>query len=190
MLPTMYFLDKYLETKGLKITDFKIFRYDSNFIKNEFEKRNVDTILNYGDNARSSLSSGGIKLCDTSKFKDVMPEGICIFINSYNNIGKENIDKFWKGYCKALEWSSKKENSYEVKEIIKRCTLKNENLSDDDVAALKSQVYIYNHKELKEKNTKTLMEYSKNIDDFCLKYNVWRYETNFSQYIKNDYFKK
>ena len=184
MLPTMYFLDRFLNTQGMDINDFKVKRYDSEYIKKAFSSGKVDTILNYGDNAQDSLINGGRKLSDTSEFKSVMPEGMCIFSKSYKRIGTENLKRFWRGYYKAVEWSTKPENKKELYNIIKLYTLKDKTLKDSVVENYLSQVDVYTTKNIKYRNEKELKEYGLELKVFCEKYKIDNNNINIMERFK------
>ncbi len=163
--PVSFFLSKVLKNASLKIGDVELIEVSNTSKLNEsFRKGVVSAIVSYDPEASKVVGDGTGKLMYTSAdFSGVIPEGIVV----QNRILKErpaDVEKFLRGWLRAVKWQSDPANRAEYLAILKRTMFKGTEYSLADIEELASGGIVHGTLEgITEKNQREVHEYIKEL---------------------------
>ena len=132
--PIGFFLDKVLQNAHLKIKDVELIEVSNTSKLNKAFRNNVvSAIVSYDPEASKVVDDGAGKLMFTSAdFPGVIPEGIVV----QNRILRDNpgdVQKFLRGWLRAVKWQSDPANREEYFAILKRTMFKGSSYSAPDL---------------------------------------------------------
>ena len=132
--PIGFFLDKVLQNAHLKIRDVELIEVSNTSKLNKAFRNNVvSAIVSYDPEASKVVDDGAGKLMFTSAdFPGVIPEGIVV----QNRILRDNpgdVQKFLRGWLRAVKWQSDPANREEYFAILKRTMFKGSSYSVPDL---------------------------------------------------------
>ena len=132
--PIGFFLDKVLQNAHLKIRDVELIEVSNTSKLNKAFRNNVvSAIVSYDPEASKVVDDGAGKLMFTSAdFPGVIPEGIVV----QNRILRDNpgdVQKFLRGWLRAVKWQSDPANRAEYFAILKRTMFKGSSYSAPDL---------------------------------------------------------
>ena len=150
----LFFLDRYLQTQGLSVSDFRIVEIQSDDLAELFIADRIPVIVNYDPYALKALEEGnGQILASSAMYEGCIPEGIWGFENRIRQFPKKDVVGILKGWIRAASWVNDPDNWSEYQKILLERTFKdNDYLSADDLRRLVDAVKIHTPYELLERN--------------------------------------
>jgi NitT/TauT family transport system substrate-binding protein len=165
-----YFLDLYLRKNNVKLSDYNLVELDSAELAENFIDGRINLIVNYDPDANQAVTEGNGKvLATTADFEGCMPEGFAAQREVLNNIPAEDLEKIWKGWIRAVEWTLDPENHLALAGIYRKTMLEEgDTTSDAEILDLFKTVRIHNTQQLRERNINGggLSEYLEAINKF------------------------
>ena len=104
-----YFLNKYLASEGLNISDFKIIQMETDFLaKNFIIERPFKVIVSYDPDAiKAERECNGSVEATSATYEGCIPEGMLMMKDRLAEIPKTDLVKFIKGWSVAAHWPSR-----------------------------------------------------------------------------------
>jgi len=152
--PVLFFLNKYLESKSIRLSDVKLVEIDSDGLAANFIAGRFKIIVNYDPPAMLAEREGNGKvLVTTASYPGCMPGGYCVKTESLKTIPKDDLVKIFKGWIKAVKWIKDEKNWEEYKKILNTKTFEGaQPYSDEDLKLMLDAVRIHDEKMLSERN--------------------------------------
>ncbi|MBT3256693.1 MAG: ABC transporter substrate-binding protein [Deltaproteobacteria bacterium] len=163
--PIGFFLDKVLQNAHLKIKDVELIEVsNTSKLNKSFRNGVVSAVVSYDPEASKVVGDGTGKLMFTSAdFPGVIPEGIVV----QNRILKDDpadVEKFLRGWLRAVKWQSDPANLEAYFAILKRTMFKGTAYSSQDIEKLTMGGKIHGTLgEITEKNEREIHEYIKEL---------------------------
>lgn len=171
-----YFLNQYLTTIGLKVSDVKLVEMENPKIVEKFISGLFNAIVTFDPEAIQAEKQGNGKLAATSAaYQGCIPEGLLVMKDVLKDIPKEDLAKILKGWIKAVKWSQDKANWKEYTDIVNRHTFKADKpYPDSEIIEMLNAVRIHDVNMLTERNKDGggLETYLKNINTFLKENNL------------------
>ena len=152
-----YFLNKYLTTEGLKISDFKIVQMETDILaKNFIIERPFKVIVSYDPDALKAEREGnGTVIATSATYEGCIPEGMLMMKDRLAEIPKTDLIKIFKGWSVAAQWIKQPENWKEYMDILNSHTFKEDKpYSEADLRSIVDAVRVHDEKTLLERNSK------------------------------------
>lgn len=147
-----FFLNKFLATNGLKLSDVEIVEMDPVGMSDNFISGRLPMIVNYDPEALRAEREGKGKLVATSAtYAGVIPEGFAGHADVIKAIPEADQIKFFTGWLRAVKWSKDPANWNEYREILNGKTFGSKN-SDEDLKAMLASVLVHDAKEQLARN--------------------------------------
>lgn len=144
-----YFLNKYLASKGMKLSDFTIAEMDSNVLADNFIAGRLPVIVNYDPDAlRAEREGNGLVAATSASYQGVIPEGLYTLKDNLKGIPAADIEKILAGWIKAVEWSQNQANWKEYQQILNAKTFAGSPMSEADLKGMLASVRIHKRPEL------------------------------------------
>lgn len=121
-----YFLYRYLAPQNLKLSQFRLVRFNTEDLVEQFGAGRVPVVVLYDPFALRALRFGnGSVLATSADYDDVLPE--CMFTTSgrLGKIPEEDTRRILKGWVKAVTWISDENNAQEHMKILRERTFGN-----------------------------------------------------------------
>ncbi len=152
-----YFLDKYLATQDLKVSDFKILEIDDDSsLTDKFISGMFSAIVTYDPEAGRAVEKGNGKvIATTASYEGCMPSAIAMRKDRLESIDKEDLKKIFLGYTDAAQWLNDPANWKEFQEILNTVTFKGDEgapYSEADLKEMLDAVIIHDKAGLLERN--------------------------------------
>ncbi|QTA87376.1 ABC transporter substrate-binding protein [Desulfonema magnum] len=125
--PVMYFINKYLSTIGLKLSDVRIVEMETKALADHFIADRLKAIACYDPDALRAERDGNGKLVVTSAaYEGCIPEGMMALRDVLKNIPRKDIAKILKGWIRAVKWIQDENNWEEYVKIMNSHTFKDD----------------------------------------------------------------
>ncbi len=149
-----YFLNHYLATISLKISDIRMVEMETDALADKFISGLFKVIVSYDPDALHAEREGNGRVVATSATYDgSIPEGMMVLDEVLKDIPQEDLLKIFKGWVKAAEWTQNPANLKEYMEILNKHTFKGDApYSEKDLKDMVAAVRIHNAKMLLERN--------------------------------------
>lgn len=149
-----FFLDRWLKTQGLGMTDVETVEVEPKPMTDNFIAGSFPVIVNYDPEAIRAEREGKGQVVATSKtFPGVIPEGFVARSDVLAGIPLATQVKFFKGLIKAAAWIKDDSNRAEWNKILNAKTFEGESpYSDKDLAQMADAVTIHDPATLLERN--------------------------------------
>ena len=149
-----FFLDRWLKTQGLGMTDVETVEVEPKPMTDNFIAGSFPVIVNYDPEAIRAEREGKGQVVATSKtFPGVIPEGFVARSDVLAGIPLATQVKFFKGLIKAAAWIKDDGNRAEWNKILNAKTFEGESpYSDKDLAQMADAVTIHDPATLLERN--------------------------------------
>ena len=163
--PIGFFLEKVLQNAHLKIKDVALIEVgNTSKLNNALRNDVVSAIVSYNPEASKVIGDGTGKLMSTSAdFPGVIPEGIVV----QNRILKDDpadVEKFLRGWLRAVKWQSDPRNREEYFAILKRTMFKGSSYSAPDLEKFATGGKIHcNLEDITKKNEQEIHEFVKEL---------------------------
>jgi NitT/TauT family transport system substrate-binding protein len=171
-----YFLGKYLEQNKLTLSDIKIVELEPETMADNFISDRFKVIVNYDPQAlRAERNGNGVVAATSASWAGVIPEGFVMHSEKYQSMSKEDLEKVFKGWMKAVDWTRNKSNWAEYKKILNTKTFEGEKpYSDEDLKGMLGSVKIHDKATsiARNKNGGGLSSYLKDLKEFLKKNNL------------------
>ncbi|MDM8550477.1 ABC transporter substrate-binding protein [Desulfobacterales bacterium HSG2] len=165
-----YFLDRYLSTVGLKLSDVRIVEMETKALADNFIRGRFKAIVCYDPDAIRAEKEGGGKVVATSAdYEGCIPEGMMVMDDVLKDIPQKDLSDIFRGWIKAVNWSLDRTNWEEYMKILNEHTFKDETpYSEKELGEMFDAVRIHNIKRLAERNHSAggLMTYLKELRAF------------------------
>lgn len=150
----MYFLDQYLQTRGLNLSDFRIIEINARDLSAQFIAGRLPAIVNYEPWAGQALENGnGAILATSADFEGCIPECIWGYRQVVQVIPDRDIRNMLRGWIRAVRWIEDPANREAYFRILKTRTFGREaGLTHNDLIQMRSEVAIHGLERLKERN--------------------------------------
>jgi len=141
-----FFLNQYLSTIGIKLSDTRIIVMEPNTLADHFISDRFGSIVCFDPEAiRAEREGKGKVIATTATYEGCMPEGIMVMEDILNKIPHEDLVKIFKGWIKAVKWTSDPFNWKEYMEILNNYTFKKmPPYSEKDLKEIVNAVRIHN----------------------------------------------
>ncbi len=152
--PVLFFLNKYLESKAIRLSDVRPVEIDAEGLTANFLAGRFPVILNYDPHAIVAEKQGNGKiLASTASYPGCMPGGYAVMTESLKTIPKEDLVKIFKGWMEAVTWVKDGKNWEEYKKILNTGTFEGEKPhSDGELKEMLDAVRIHDKDILTERN--------------------------------------
>ena len=163
--PIGFFLNKVLQNAHLKIKDVELIEVSNTSKLNKAFRNNVvSAIVSYDPEASKVVGDGTGQLMFTSAdFPGVIPEGIVV----QNRILKDDptdVEKFLRGWLRAVKWQSDPANREEYFAILKRTMFKGSSYSAPDFKKFSAGGKIHhNLEDITKRNEQEINEFVKEL---------------------------
>jgi NitT/TauT family transport system substrate-binding protein len=149
-----YFLNHYLSTIGIKISDVRMVEMETSVLADKFIAGLFNIIVSYDPDALRAEREGDGKVVATSAtYEGCIPEGMLVLQDNLETISKEDLAKIFKGWVKAAEWTQDPANWKEYMEILNTHTFKEDDpYSERDLQEMVAAVRIHDATTLLERN--------------------------------------
>jgi NitT/TauT family transport system substrate-binding protein len=169
----LYFLGTYLESRGLKLSDFRIVEINSRDLTAQFLAGRIPVIVNYEPWAAEAINSGNAKVLATSAdFDGCIPECLWGYRSVVQSLPPQDIRNIIKGWILAVEWINNPKNWDEYKTILNERTFHGQAAySDAELRRMFSEVRIHRPPEMfiRNKDKGGLYEYLDSLRSFLEK---------------------
>ena len=151
---SLYFLGTYLETRGLKLSDFRMVEINPRDLTAQFKAGRIPVIVNYEPWASKAVKEGtGRVLATSSDFDGCIPECLWGYKAHVKRLPPQDIRGIIKGWILAVEWINNPENWDEYKTILNERTFHGEApYSDAQLRKMFSEVRIHRPPEMYIRN--------------------------------------
>jgi NitT/TauT family transport system substrate-binding protein len=171
-----YFLNHYLSTIGLKISDVRMVEMETSVLADKFIAGLFNVIVSYDPDAlRAEREGNGRVVVTSASYEGCIPEGMLVLQDNLETIPKEDLTKIFRGWVKAAEWSQDPANWKEYMEILNTHTFKEDDpYSEQDLQEMVAAVRIHNATALLERNQNYggLQTYLENLKAFLASNNM------------------
>ncbi len=149
-----YFLNRWLSTAGLKLSDVKPVEMEVKPMTDSFINGMFDLMVCYDPEAIRAEKEGKGKVVATSaSYEGCIPEGIMVMKDILSGIPKEDIAKILKGWIKGVKWLHDQANHREYMEIINTRIFADEGpYSEKEIQEICSNVRIHDPQNIMERN--------------------------------------
>jgi len=150
----LFFLNKYLLSNNLKLSDIELVEDDAENLAASFIGKRLNVILTYDPQALKAEREGNGKIvATTATYHGCMPEGFASRTDVFKDIPKDDLVKIFKGWIEAVKWIQNKTNWEEYKKILNSRTFEGEPAySDKDLADMYEGIRLHDEKMLLERN--------------------------------------
>lgn len=175
-----YFLDQYLSTIGIAISNARIVEMEPTTLTDNFIAGRLGIIVNFDPDAIRAERQGNGKVVATSAtYEGAIPEGMIALEDVLKTIPREDLVKIMKGWIKAAEWIQSPANWDEYMRILNAHTFKGDPpYSESDLKAMVDAVRIHDRETLRERNRTGggLYTYLTNLKSFLEKNDMLKKE--------------
>ena len=149
-----YFLDKYLSTIGIAISDTRVVEMEPATLADNFIAGRLGIIVNFDPDAIRAERQGNGKVVATSaSYEGAIPEGMIALEDVLKTIPQEDLIKILKGWIKAAGWIQSPANWDEYMRILNTHTFKNDPpYSENDLKGMVDAVRVHDRETLRERN--------------------------------------
>ncbi len=149
-----YFLNQYLSTIDLKISDVRMVEMETTILADKFIGGLFNVTVSYDPDALRAERDGNGKVIATSAtYEGCIPEGMLILKDNLESIPKEDLARILKGVVKASEWIQDPANWTEYMEILNNHTFKDDApYSEANLKEMVAAVRIHDAKTLLARN--------------------------------------
>lgn len=190
----LYFLDCYLRTIDLKLSDFRIVEINPRDLNAQFIAGRLPAIVNYEPWVRMAVNVGhGRVLATSADFKGCIPECIFGYQNRIDRMPEKDICIILDGWIKAVRWLKKPENRNAYYRILRERTFQHElALSDEDLTQMLGNVAIHDISMLYERNRDAggLWHFFESLNQSLKRNGLLRKSYNSSTIFRNRYILK
>lgn len=153
----LFFLDRYLKTKNLQLSNFRIVEINSHDLSAQFVAGRLPIIVNYEPWAGQAVRDGnGLVLASSADFKGCIPECMWGYKPVVNGIPETDIQMILKGWIKAVEWMKNTDNQVAYYRILGHQTFSGQrNLTSEDYTRMLDAVAIHGSVQLLERNKRS-----------------------------------
>ncbi len=153
-ISVLFFLNKYLESKKIRLSDVRPVELDSDGLADNFIAGRFQVIVNYDPQAlRAERQGNGNLVATTASYTGCMPCGYAVKTESLKTIPKDDLVKIFKGFIEAVKWIKDEKNWEEYKKILNTRTFEGgQPYSDQDLKQMLDAVRIHDEKNLTERN--------------------------------------
>ncbi len=152
--PVTYFLNQYLSSAGLKLSDTRIIEMEPDTLADHFIAGQFGIIVCFDPQAlRAEREGGGKVVATTATYAGSMPEGMLSLEDTVQNIPQDDLAKILKGWVKAVAWSQDPANWPDYMQILNDHTFENDDAySEEDLRGMLSAVRVHDAATLLERN--------------------------------------
>jgi NitT/TauT family transport system substrate-binding protein len=163
-----FFLNKYLDQIGLKLSDVKPVELEPEALADNFISGRFKAIVNYDPQAlRAEREGQGQVIATSATWDGVIPEGLVARQDVLNDIPHEDLVKVFKGWAAAVAWSKDAANWAEYMTIMNDKTFEGEPpYSEADLKGMLDAVRIHDAKTQLEQNQTGLPAYLTALHEF------------------------
>lgn len=149
-----YFLHRYLEPRGLAVSDFRVVEMHPDDLAAQFIAGRIPVIVNYEPWATSAVEKGnGVVLADSSDFAGCIPECMWAYRDHLRAIPDQDIEKILRGWIRAVQWIHRSENQSAYYEILNSDTFPSlPAYSENELQKMIQNVKIHTRADLVERN--------------------------------------
>jgi NitT/TauT family transport system substrate-binding protein len=185
------FLEKYLLTQNLKLTDFQVVELPSDKLTEHFIVGRVPIIVNFEPHAgRAIKQAGGEVLATSADFNGVLPEAIFSTSKRLKQISPKDVSAVLRAWADAVDWLNKPANWEEFREILLNRTFSNEPpLTDQKLQEMLGEVRFHSRDQLVERNLKSegLSAYLAEMRDFLARNQMLKRDFSGDNLFKREY---
>jgi NitT/TauT family transport system substrate-binding protein len=152
--PVIFFLNKYLEDKSLKLSDVKTVGIEPSGLTDNFIAGRFRMIVSYDPMALDAEREGNGKVeATTASYPGCMPEGFAVRTDVLKDIPKQDLAGILEGLIEAGKWIRDEANWGEYKTILNTKTFESDPpYSDGDLRLMLDSVRIHDAGMLWERN--------------------------------------
>jgi NitT/TauT family transport system substrate-binding protein len=111
----LHFLGKYLDHAGLMLSDIKLIETDTEILSENFIQGVFSAIISFDPDALRAQKDGQGKVVATSAdFEGIIPEGLMMLKNTFEDTPQEDLRKLIAGWIDALAWMNAPESQAEL----------------------------------------------------------------------------
>ena len=149
-----YFLNRWLSTAGLKLSDVKPVEMEPKHMTDNFISGMFDLMVCYDPEAlRAEKEGRGTVAATSATYEGCIPEGIMVLKEVLTGIPKEDIANILKGWVKAVKWINDPANHKEYADIINtRIFADAVPYSEKEIEAICSTVRTHDSETMRERN--------------------------------------
>lgn len=150
----LFFLNQYLHSVGLRLSDFRIVEINSRDLSAQFIAGRLPAMVNYEPWATRALKRGKGKVLATSAdFKGCIPECLWGYRAVIESMPEADLHKILRGWIEAVRWIKDPANRKAYYAILHRRTFEMQpGLTDDDLQRMLESVAIHDVPRLKQRN--------------------------------------
>ncbi|MBD3265385.1 hypothetical protein GF373_01840 [bacterium] len=187
----LYFLNQYLKTVDLQISDFRIVELKPDDLSEQFIAGRLPAILNYAPYTLKAVREGNGKvLADSSMYEGCIPEGLFTYRERLKEIPASDINKILRGWIRAAKWIKRKENWNEFRQILNEQTFATHPpYSESELRSFIDAVKIHDFQALIERNRSHggLANYMTDMRRFLAKNQMLTTDFSISDIFENQY---
>ncbi len=187
--PVTYFLNQYLSTVGLKLSDVRIVEMETKALADHFIRERFKCIVCYDPDAiRAEQDGSGNVVATSTTYEGCIPEGIIATESVLKDIPREDLIRIFKGWIRAVRWSREKTNWKEYTEILNNFTFKGvAPYSEKKLKKMLDAVSIHDVKMLTERNQDSggLITYLSDLKVFLKENKMLRKDFNPNEIFDN-----
>ncbi|MFM8454130.1 MAG: ABC transporter substrate-binding protein [Gammaproteobacteria bacterium] len=180
--------------KQFKLSDVKLIELEPEAMTNNFIANKLPVIVNYDPQAlRAEREGNGVLAATSATYAGVIPEGFAARPDVASKISPEDLQKFFKGWLKAIDWSKDAANWDGYKKILNEKTFEVETpYSDEDLKGMLASVKIHDKADLLEanKNQGGLEQYLESLKTFLKENNMLNQDYQTKDLLMNEAFLK
>lgn len=149
-----FFLNKYLTTRGLKLSDFRILEMETDQLAKRFVSGLFSAIVAYDPDALKAEREGnGTVVATSASYEGCIPEGLFMLRQQWDAADKGALVRIIKGYLKGVDWLKQPQNWPAYQQILNENTFKGAPpFSEADLKAMVDAVAIHDREMLLERN--------------------------------------
>ena len=122
-----YFLNHYLATLGLNLSDVRMVEMETNLLADKFIAGLFNVIVSYDPDAlRAETEGNGRVVATSATYPGCIPEGMLALQENLHSIPPDDLKKLFQGWVKAVAWSQDPANWQAYMEILNTVTFKDD----------------------------------------------------------------
>jgi NitT/TauT family transport system substrate-binding protein len=149
-----FFVNKYLASQGLKLSDFKLAKMDPDVLSDQFIAGRLSMIVTFDPDALRAEREGNGKVVATSAdYPGCLPEGIFGYRQVVEGIPAADLEKILLGWIRAVEWTKNPANWKEYQQILNQYTFAGSGpFSEADLKGMMAAVLIHDRATIQQRN--------------------------------------
>lgn len=135
-----YFLQLYLKSQNLTLSDFELVRMDSEQLQDNFIDGRLRLMVNYDPHTIRAVKEGnGTVLVNSSRFAGCMPQGIIVKQSRLDEIPEKDLVNFFRGYLRAVAWMQDSSNEGAFRQMVnEKVFVRDDDFSVTEIRAMRT----------------------------------------------------